>query len=279
MPGGSAIFRPEVLPTAPLGGILSGLPLTVAAAAQPAAAAAPHAHAHLEEDDPRLLQTQYNFHSALFSRAFLYTACNGLFSWQLLAYVLLLVLASLLGGLSVCLPGEPGSSILTGAGGGCWNSSYAFSWADMTLSTLTSFLLSLLVNNVLTRWWTVRAMVQDCTNTIIQVVFTLSFAQEPRAKGLSEEEWAARAADFRAAKARIKRRLYLAFELMLITASTQDIKDDTSCTSLHAAYNGLLERSDHVLGRGEPLMTRAEWDKMGHHRFAAAPIAWCLRDV
>ena len=269
MPGGSAIFRPEVVPKAhPLSGVLSS-----------AAPPLPLPKGHLVVDDPRLLQAQYDFHDALFSHAFLYTLGYGLLSWQLMVYIVLLVLASVLGGLAVCLPGSASSSLLTGPGGGCWSSGYQFSWADLTLGTLTSFLLSLLVNNVLTRWWTVRSMVQDLCNTVIQVVFTLSFAQEPRGKGLGEEEWAERCADFRAAKARIKRRMYLAFELMLITASTQDVKDDDSCASMQGAYNGLLDRTDLILGRGEPLMTRAEWDQLGHHRFAVAPIAWCVRDA
>ena len=266
-------LRQEVVPEEPQ----VFLPIAMPQTPLPAAA--------FSEEDPRVLQTQYSFHAALFSRAFPFFLRSGIFSPELIAYICLLTAAAVLGGLAVCQPGSgSSSSILLGPGGGCWSASYAFSWSDMTLSTLTSFLLSLLVNNVLTRWWTARTMVQDCTNTVIQILFNLAFAQEPRPHGLGEEEWLARGEAFSAVKRRVKRRLFLAFELMLITASTQDLKDSFSCHTMTEAYAELRAApadgsKGPVLGHGAPLITQAEWEVLGHHRFAVAPLAWCVRDM
>ena len=270
------VFRQEVVPVEPQVFLPIAMPLTEPLPTPTAAA--------FSEEDPRVLQTQYSFHAALFSRAFPFFLRSGIFSPELIAYIAFLTAAAVLGGLAVCQPGSSSSSILLGPGGGCWSASYAFSWTDMTLSTLTSFLLSLLVNNVLTRWWTARTMVQDCTNTVIQILFNLAFAQEPRPHGLSEEEWLARGAAFSAVKRRVKRRLYLAFELMLITASTQDLKDSFSCHTMSEAYAELRAApagggKGPVLGHGAPLITQAEWEVLGHHRFAVAPVAWCVRDM
>lgn len=156
----------------------------------------------------------YSFNKALFDHAFFFFISGGILTRGLLLYLFFIVLVTLIAALSACAT-DGVSSFLTGPGGGCWRNVYTAGWADMTLSSLAAFLLGLLVNQVLTRWWTTRMMVQDAINQTVHVFFLLTVCSEStRWRSAAELAQRSRTLD------NVKRRLKLAFRILLISART-----------------------------------------------------------
>jgi len=266
----------------------------------------------LAEDDidtSAVLESQYDFHRALFSRAFLYFVTGRIISWQMALYIAALTLASTLAGLCVCNADK--MSILLGRGF-CWSPTYAFSWADMTLSGLCAFLLGLLVNNVLTRWWTTRTLIQDLINNMGHLLFLLKMAREPFCKvpqGETENYDQLYIEAFR----RIKCRLVLAFELMILAASTYKKKDTDSHERVKKFYmvregiiagelegsgvgdkngvalDGKRETFKEVMHIHPALWVYRKWGtksmladdlrNLNLHRHPTVPLSWALGDV
>jgi hypothetical protein len=143
---------------------------------------------------------------------------------------------------------------------------YVFSWADTTLLALSSFLLSLLLNSTVNRFWVMRTMVQEAINTATHIYFTLHVALEPRAA----TSCAAVTDERNVAVAAISRRLRLALHIMFVSARTEVAaapQDDSD----------VARELDSALSSG--LMTRAEATVLGRHRHAYVVLGWVLHDV
>lgn len=207
---------------------------------------------------------EYDFTSALFENAFYFFASSGLVTRQILAIEGAIVLTTLIAATSTC--NSRGVSLLMGST--CWRNDSPLSWGDLTLLFLASFLLGLLVNNVLTRWWTTRVQAQDVINTSVQIYFHLRTVLVPRASR-SAEQMAAR----EVALATIKRRLRLAFRIMLISARTNETDGATEVVT--AALKKLMQSTAH---RGA-LMLPCEAKLLGGHRHAYAVLGWIARDL
>ena len=218
---------------------------------------------------------EYDFRAALFKASFDIFFHGGVLSRSLVAYLCFIIFATLLTATASCeqVAHPPTYSLLLGSAG-CWTNTYAMNWGDITLMTLTSFLLGLLVNNVLTRWWTTRTLVQDALNTAIQVYFLIHAVLEPRAgkapEALEERDRIV---------ASVKRRLRLAFRIMLLSARTDDTAGGTE-----VVRQGMLEllrpatTPDGLHHRG-PLLLDQELELLNHHRYTYLVPGWMTRDV
>jgi len=227
----------------------------------------------------------YSFNNALFQDAVLFFA-SGVITRGLFAYICFVVLATLLAALCACSP-DGASSHLLGAAG-CWRNAYAAGWADVTLNTLTAFLLGLLVNNVLNRWWTTRVMVQDAINSCAQVLFLLTASLKPRA-GREAPELELRDGTLRA----IARRLKLAFRILLLSAKTDYSKDRIGVRGAKARRTFVAKEVEDyydALSRPKPdepprsvgraaLLTLEERATLGNKRHAYVVLAWIARDA
>jgi hypothetical protein len=224
----------------------------------------------------------YSFNAALFQNSFYFFFHGGIFTRGLALYVICIILATLLAALCACNgPGD--TSHLLGSRG-CWRNNYNAGWGDLTLNALTAFLLGLLVNNVLQRWWTTRLMVQDATNTAAQVLFVLASSMRPR-QGRSAAELQMRDA----LMDNIVRRLKLAFRILLQSAKTDYTKDrggqtvgglqarrDRVAWEVANYFKGLLEPK--AGGRGA-LLLREEYLALNGRRHAYQVLAWVVRDA
>lgn len=139
-----------------------------------------------------------------------------------------------------------------------------FSWSDLTLMPLCSFLLGLLVNNIVSRHWTTRTMVQDAMNTTAQIYFSLRVFSE-RTPEREKDELAAISTAF----ANIKRRLALSFRIMLLAART-DIHGDTK--EIEATFARFREGP-------HPLLLEPEARALHTHRHAYTILGWVMRDI
>ncbi len=227
----------------------------------------------------------YSFNNALFQDAVLFFA-SGVITRGLFAYICFVVLATLLAALCACSP-DGASSHLLGAAG-CWRNAYAAGWADVTLNTLTAFLLGLLVNNVLNRWWTTRVMVQDAINSCAQVLFLLTASLKPRA-GREAPELELRDGTLRG----IARRLKLAFRILLLSAKTDYSKDRIGVRGAKARRTFVAKEVEDyydALSRPKPdepprsvgrtaLLTLEERATLGNKRHAYVVLAWITRDA
>jgi hypothetical protein len=207
---------------------------------------------------------EYDFSSALFENAFSFFFVSGLVTRQFVAFLGAIVLVTLVAATAAC--NARGVSVLMGST--CWRNDSPQTWGDMTLLFLTSFLLGLLVNNVLTRWWTTRVQAQDVINTMVQIYFHLRTVLVPKA-GRTAEQLAAR----EAALVTIKRRLRLAFRIMLIAAKTNDTDGATAVVT--QALENLMRPTAHR----SALMLPCESKLLGGHRHAYSVIGWVLRDL
>lgn len=228
---------------------------------------------------------EYDFRKALFGYSFYTFFAGGVMSKSLVAYLLFVIGGTLLTATASCaqVAGAPPRSYLLGERG-CWRNVYAMSWSDITLMTLTSFLLALLVNNVHTRWWTCRTMVQDLTNSAVHVWFQLHVGMAPSA-GLTPQQAKARVVLMR----RVERRLRLAF-MALYSASTDADNDKGAAMD----YLEMLKLHTppkpprHFHGR-HALLTTNEMEELSsndattgvktYHRHTHLVLGWLARDV
>ena len=232
---------------------------------------------------------EYSFHDALFRDSFFFFWHGGIVSKSLFIYLLGIVLVTLLAATATCLPGSATSSLLLGADGGCWLNTYETGWGDITLLNLTSFLLSLLVSNVTSRWWQTRLLVQDASNAAVQLFFSLHGALEPLPPASPAAAPRARIL------ASIKRRLRLSFRIMLIAASTDETE---SCSAKVDAMLDKLTRPSACACAAPPpfspaepscagcgrarrgaLLLRSELALLQRHRHAYLVLGWLQRDL
>ena len=198
------------------------------------------------------LTVTYDFSAALFGRAFGFLAQSGIMSPALLLYIMVLVTAAIIIGASACphQANAPQTSPLFGPGL-CWPNTYVFTWTDLTLLPLTSFLLALLVNSLTSRWWATRLLLQDAVGAGVQLFMALKTSLAPGAE--------ARHAECAKAVANVKRRLLCSIHIML----------------LNVHYPRL--DADSLVRRG--LLTAAEAAQLAGHRSTNVVVGWMLRDL
>ena len=229
---------------------------------------------------------EYDFRKALFGYSFYIFLSGGVMSKSLAAYLLFVVGGTLLTATASCAQaaGAPPRSYLLGERG-CWRNVYATSWSDITLMTLTSFLLALLVNNVHTRWWTCRSMVQDLTNSAVHVYFQLHVGMAPSAN-LTPQQEKARVVLMR----RVERRLRLAFNLALYSASTDADNDKAAAMKYLSKLKLHTPPSPPRHNHGRyALLTDNEMEELSsidantrektYHRHTHLVLGWLARDV
>lgn len=208
----------------------------------------------------------YDFSRSLFRDAFLYALLGGVMTPGIAIYVAFLATVSIITGLSAC-PADPApptswSSLLGNRG--CWAGNVApLTYSDISLLSLTSFLLSLLANNVANQWWTMRTMLQEAINVSVSAYTELIVLLDRRIPNADR--------DF--AVAAFKRRLRVAFQIALIAART-DVSLPSS--EAFAAFKTLEEPSAD--GR-PPLLLPAEAAALGDRRRSQIVLGWALRDV
>ena len=229
---------------------------------------------------------EYDFRKALFGYSFYTFFSGGVMSKSLAAYLLFVIGGTLLTATASCAQtaGAPPRSYLLGERG-CWRNVYAMSWSDITLMTLTSFLLALLVNNVHTRWWTCRTMVQDLTNCAVHVYFQLHVNMAP-STDLVPQQAQERVVLMR----RVERRLRLAFNMALYSASTD--ADNDKAAAMKYLHELKLHTPPtpprHWHGR-YALLTDNEMEELSsldattgnktYHRHTYLVLGWLARDV
>jgi hypothetical protein len=127
------------------------------------------------------------------------------------------------------------------------------------------------VNNVIQRHWTTRTMVQDVLNTSVQVYFNLRVMLEVIPASAS----ATAVGERDAVLARIRRRLSLAFRVILLAART-DVEGAHVHEEVAAALGRL--RAERPGGVG-PLLSDEEAAVLGEHRRVYVVLGWVLRDL
>ena len=219
----------------------TGFAFTSVSMRETACAVEPDALSRREPRPERNEVIEYDLRDALLSvasfKAFL-PSSGELLTWSLLLYILAIVGITITAAVFSCPQvADPAStSIILGAGG-CWRNSYEFGYGDLTLSSLCAFLLGLLVNNVIGRYWGTREMVQEAMNLSINLAFNLRMQLAP-SKG---------AADAAFDKIRtevthtIFRRLILAFKLSIFRAgsdrnSSPELASDFESTEIQNGF-------------------------------------------
>lgn len=238
-----------------------------AAAAGAGAAASVHREASLRSVDSMKTvapAASYDMHYALFSGAFRYAWEGHVFTWDILLYELLLIAIAIVVGCFACPQSSPLQTWSVALGSsGCWRNSYTTAYSDLTLLTLTSFLLSVLANNVIGKWWSTRVMLQDAINNSADIMTRVCVSMSRATPDARRD----------VGLASLKRRLRLAFRIMLISARTNVV------LSAEEAHGIFSELEAPGASGAPPLMTRGEADALHEHRHAYVVLAWALRDV
>lgn len=207
----------------------------------------------------------YDFGRSLFSASFFYAVIGGVMTTRIAMYCFVLIAVAVIAGLFACPATTPPQawSVMMGAGGGCWPNSAPLTYADISLMSLASFLLALLVNSIVTKWWNTRTMLQEAINASVSAYVSLVVGMDRRTPDLDRD----------AAVAAFKRRLALAFRIVLLAART-DI-----AISPEIAREAFAEFEAPFPDGRPPLLTAAESEVLDDHRYAHVVLGWALRDA
>jgi hypothetical protein len=170
-----------------------------------------------------------------------------LLTWHLALYILAIISVTLLAAFFSC-PQEsaPSTNSLILGSAGCWRNTFELGYGDLTLSSLCAFLLGLLVNNVISRYWSTRKMVQEAMNATITLAFNLRMQMAPSSAD----------AEFDTIRTEVThtifRRLVLAFKMSLFRAGSD-----------RNASPQLADDFESTVMRKTGFITADEWETLG----------------